>query len=151
MVSSACASWRSPASSTRASSHADGSCDDYFPFERALGALVFSTYAMTEAYMELGLQRPDLVDFFRLRGDWLRTHNETGQLANHQAFAALALYNIYQITGDDAYRRASDDFCNYASRGSTRRVVPGVRGSRPRLSHLHDRLPRQALSKIKGP
>jgi hypothetical protein len=95
----------------RASSHADGSCDDYFPFERALGALVFSTYAMTEAYMELGLQRPDLVDFFRLRGDWLRTHNETGQLANHQAFAALALYNIYQITGDDAYRRASDDFC----------------------------------------
>lgn len=94
----------------RKSSHADGSCDDYFPFERALGALVFSTYAMTESYQVLGLDRPDLVDFFRLRGDWLRNHNETGQLANHQAFAALALYNVFAITGDEAYRQASNRF-----------------------------------------
>lgn len=92
------------------SSHPDGSCDDYFPFERALGALVFSTYAMTEAYQVLDLRRPDLVDFFRRRGEWLRTHNETGQLANHQAFAALALYNVFQITGDPVYRAASDAF-----------------------------------------
>jgi hypothetical protein len=94
----------------RTSSHSDGSCDDYFPFERALGALVFSTYCMTESYMVLGLDRPDLVDFFRLRGDWLRNHNESGQLANHQAYAALALYNVYLITGDDTYRKASDAF-----------------------------------------
>lgn len=94
----------------RKSSHADGSCDDYFPYERALGALVFSTYAMTESYLELELDRPDLVDFFRLRGDWLLNHNETGQLANHQAFAALALYNVYMLTGDQKYRRGSDDF-----------------------------------------
>jgi hypothetical protein len=92
------------------SAHADGSCDDYFPFERALGALVFSLYAMTETYQVLGLDRPDLVDFFRLRGDWLRTHNETGQLANHQAFAALALYNVFLITGDPVYREASEAF-----------------------------------------
>ncbi len=92
------------------SSHADGSCDDYFPFERALGALVFSTYAMTEAYQLLDLARPDLVAFFRLRGDWLRNHNETGQLANHQALAALALYNVYLVTGDPVYREASDSF-----------------------------------------
>ncbi len=91
-------------------SHPDGSCDDYFPFERALGALVFSTYAMTESYMVLGLERPDLVAFFRKRGDWLATHNETGQLANHQAFAALALYNVYMITGDATYLSASNAF-----------------------------------------
>lgn len=91
----------------RKASHPDGSTDDYFPFERALGALVFSTYAMTESYLVLGLDRPDLIDFFRLRGDWLIAHNETGQLANHQAFAALALYNVYLLTHDEKYRAAS--------------------------------------------
>jgi hypothetical protein len=94
----------------RKTTHPDGSCDDYFPFERALGALVFSTYAMTESYMELKLERPDLIDFFRLRADWLCDHNESGQLANHQAFAALALWNVYELTGDDKYRRASNEF-----------------------------------------
>ncbi len=91
-------------------SHADGSTDDYFPYERALGAHVFSTYAMTEACIALDITRPDFIDFFRLRGDWLREHNETGQLANHQAFAALALYNVYLLTGDHRFREASDGF-----------------------------------------
>lgn len=90
--------------------HADGSCDDYFPFERALGALVFSTYAMTESYLLLDLQRADLLSFFRQRGDWLLSHNETGQLANHQAFAALALYNVYMLTGESRYKRGAMDF-----------------------------------------
>lgn len=91
-------------------SHKDSSCDDYFPFERALGALVFSTYAMTESYIELELNEPHLLEFFRKRGDWLLTHNETGQLANHQAFAALALYNVYLLTGEEKYRRGSNQF-----------------------------------------
>ncbi len=94
----------------RRSSHADGSCDDYFPFERALGALVFSLYAMTESCLELGVDRADFLDFFRLRGDWLRKHNETGKLANHQAFAALALYNVFLLTGEEKYRDASESF-----------------------------------------
>lgn len=91
-------------------SHPDGSCDDYFPFERALGALVFSTYAMTESAIELELDDPAFLSFFRLRGDWLLNHNETGQLANHQAFAALALYNVYMLTGDPRYKKGSEDF-----------------------------------------
>jgi len=94
----------------RKSSHADGTCDDYFPFEKALGALVFSTYAMTESYQVLQLECPDALDFFRLRGDWLLNHNETGQLANHQAFAALALYNIYLLTEDKRYLQGSQSF-----------------------------------------
>lgn len=91
-------------------SHPDGSCDDYFPFERALGALVFSTYAMTESYLQLGLDRPDLVEFFAKRGRWLIANNESGQLANHQALAALALYNVFLLTGDDAFRKKSDEY-----------------------------------------
>jgi hypothetical protein len=65
---------------------------------------------MTESYLELELNRPDLLDFFRKRGDWLLNNNETGQLANHQAFAALALYNVYMLTGEDKYRKGSNHF-----------------------------------------
>jgi len=90
-------------------SHSDGTCDDYFPFERAMGALVFSLYACTEAYMMLGLEDEEMVDFFRRRGDHLAQVNETGRLSNHQAFAALSAYNIYLITGDEKYRQVSDD------------------------------------------
>lgn len=92
------------------SSHANGTCDDYFPFERALGALVFSLYAMTETCLELGDKDPRRIAFFAKRGAWLLAHNETGQLANHQAFAALALYNVYMLTGDDKFRIGSDKF-----------------------------------------
>ena len=93
----------------RRSSHADGTCDDYFPYERAMGALVFSTYACTEAYIRLGLKDERIADFFRKRGDHLAQHNETGRLSNHQAFAALAAYNIFLVTGDRKYKQVSDD------------------------------------------
>jgi len=94
----------------RVSSHRDGTCDDYFPYERALGALVFSLYACTEACLVLGEQRPEWLEFFARRGDYLRTHNETGQLTNHQALAALALYNVYELTGEKRFRDGSDAF-----------------------------------------
>ncbi|MDX2176570.1 MAG: hypothetical protein SF028_08865 [Candidatus Sumerlaeia bacterium] len=92
------------------SSHADGTCDDYFPYERALGALVFSLYAMTESCLALGDRDPRRLEFFAKRGRWLISHNETGKLANHQAFAALALYNVFLCTRDEEFRRGSDQF-----------------------------------------
>lgn len=91
------------------SSHSDGTCDDYFPFERAMGALVFSLYAASEAYQLLGMRDEQVVDLFLKRVRHLERENETGQLANHQAFAALAAYNVYRITGDDRCRRVADD------------------------------------------
>jgi hypothetical protein len=90
-------------------SHKDGTCDDYFPFERAMGALVFSLYACTEAYILLSLEDERMIDFFKRRGDHLAKFNETGQLSNHQAFAALACYNVYLITGQEKYRRISEE------------------------------------------
>lgn len=92
------------------SSHRDGSCDDYFPYERALGALVFSLHAITETCLVLDEKRPHWLDFFALRADHLINHNETGQLTNHQALAALALYNTYLLTGQERFRKASDDY-----------------------------------------
>ena len=90
-------------------SYKDGTCDDYYPFERAMGALVFSLYACTESYMLLGLDDIEIVDFFKRRGDYLGRKNETGQLSNHQALAALALYNIYLLTGEEKYKKYSED------------------------------------------
>lgn len=89
------------------SSHKDGSCDDYFPFERAVGAAAFSLYAMTESYGLLELQEGDLVEFFRKRGGWLAAHQESGRLSNHQALVVLALHNVFLITGEERFRQAA--------------------------------------------
>ena len=85
------------------SSHSDGSTDDYYPFEKALGASCFSLYGCTESYIELELENPRAVDFFLKRGGWLLGHQEAGRLSNHQALCALSLYNIYRITGDNKF------------------------------------------------
>ncbi|CAG0984038.1 hypothetical protein PHYC_01925 [Phycisphaerales bacterium] len=90
-------------------SHRDGTTDDYFPFERAMGALVFSLYAAAEAYQLLGMNDPAVVDLFAKRVAHLGHENETGRLSNHQAFAALAAYNVFKITGDDRHRRVAED------------------------------------------
>jgi hypothetical protein len=89
------------------SSHGDGSCDDYFPFEKALGAAAFSLYACTEAYILLEVEDPGLIAFFRKRADWLKGRQEAGRLSNHHALVVLALHNLYRITGDPAYADAA--------------------------------------------
>ena len=91
------------------SSHADGSCDDYYPFERALGAAVFSLQAATRAYQLLELNDPELLDWFGRRAAWLINHDESGHLANHQALAALGLLRVGQITGKEQYRDAAKE------------------------------------------
>lgn len=91
------------------SSHRDGTCDDYFPFERAMGALVFSLYAASEAYQIVGMNDPQVVELFVKRCVHLSKENETGQLSNHQALAALAAYNVFKITGDDRWRRLAEE------------------------------------------
>ena len=90
------------------SSHADGSCDDYYPFERALGAAVFSLLASAKAYRLLEVDDAELIDWFRLRADWLVQNDESGRLTNHQAMAGLGLLHVAEITGDERYGRAAE-------------------------------------------
>jgi len=90
------------------SSHADGSCDDYYPFERALGAAVFSLQAAARAYQVLRLDDGELVVWLRRRAAWLMAHDESGRLSNHHALAALGLLRVAQITGEGEYREAAD-------------------------------------------
>ncbi|NLY01857.1 MAG: hypothetical protein GXY83_37705 [Rhodopirellula sp.] len=90
------------------SSHRDGSCDDYYPFERALGAAVFSLRAAACAYQLLGLDEPELIGWFRRRAEWILANDESGRLANHHALAALGLLCVAEITADSRYRAAAD-------------------------------------------
>jgi len=93
---------------TARSSRKDGSTDDYFPYERALGAAVFSLYAVTESYLLLGLEEPELVDFFKRRAHWIIRNEESGRLSNHHAIAALALHNVFLITHEGTFRQEAE-------------------------------------------
>ncbi len=73
------------------SAHADGSCDDYFPYERATGASAFSLLASMESYQLLGLQDQELLGFFARRAWWLARYHESGRLSNHHALIILCL------------------------------------------------------------
>ncbi|WP_416671695.1 hypothetical protein [Egbenema bharatensis] len=88
------------------SSHPDGSCDDYFPYERAGGAAAFSLLAGIESYLQLGLSSSQMLDFFTLRADWLAHHQESGRLTNHQALIVLCLELLSRLLKTDRWNRA---------------------------------------------
>ncbi|MGF1512175.1 MAG: hypothetical protein ACFB5Z_00545 [Elainellaceae cyanobacterium] len=91
------------------SAHPDGSCDDYFPFERAGGAAAFSLLACLDSYRLLELEDPALLQFFSRRADWLAHHQESGRLTNHQALIALCLVLTGHLLHSDRWRSASED------------------------------------------
>jgi len=88
------------------SAHPDGSCDDYFPFERAGGAAAFSLLAGLESYRRLKLQDDRMLRFFAQRADWLAHHQESGQLTNHQALIVLCLEILSRLLNTDQWDRA---------------------------------------------
>lgn len=89
------------------SSRADGSCDDYYPFERALGAAVFSFQAATRACELLQPDDAEILAWLRRRAAWIARHHETGKLANHHALAALGLGRLARLTGDSRWLAAA--------------------------------------------
>ncbi|MCK9555526.1 pectate lyase [bacterium] len=91
------------------SAHRDGSCDDYFPFERAYGATAFSLYAFAESCRLLGINDAEIIEFLEKRGKWISSRLESGKLTNHHAIAALALLLLWQLTAKENYRDAAFD------------------------------------------
>ena len=87
------------------SAHADGSCDDYFPFEKAAGAAAFSLLACLESYALLDLHDPEMLDFFSRRADWLADHRESGRLTNHQALIVLCLEKTGRLFSSDRWEK----------------------------------------------
>lgn len=88
------------------SAHGDGSCDDYFPFERAGGAAAFSLLASVDSYELMGLENGEALRFFQQRADWLAHHNESGQLTNHQALIVLCLELLAKLLNTDRWEQA---------------------------------------------
>ena len=75
--------------------HRDGSCDDYYPFERAAGAAAFSLFAALEAADILGLRAdPEIAAFLDRRAAWLAAHRESGRLSNHEALIVACLARL---------------------------------------------------------
>lgn len=87
------------------SAHPDGSCDDYFPFERAAGAAAFSLLACLESYILLDFQDEEMLRFFERRADWLAGHHESGRLTNHQALIVLCLERLGRLLNTDRWQR----------------------------------------------
>ncbi len=91
------------------SSRADGSCDDYFPFERAAGAAAFSLLASVESCELVGIEDREVHDFLRRRASWLAGHRESGRLSNHEALIALCLHRVGEVTGETTWSEAREE------------------------------------------
>ena len=90
------------------SAHSDGSCDDYYPFEKAAGAAAFSQYAMLEALQLTGIDPAPFLPFLKQRGIWLGKHQESGRLSNHEALIANGLFRLTELTGDTAFAEMAE-------------------------------------------
>ena len=88
--------------------HRDGSCDDYFPYERATGAAAFSLLACLESCRLLSLDDAALLEFFARRASWLARHEESGRLANHHALVVLCLELAGRLLGSAQWDAARD-------------------------------------------
>jgi hypothetical protein len=84
------------------SAHPDGSCDDYYPYERAAGAAAFSLLATLDAAEIIGLTDDDeIAGFFRRRASWLAHHEESGRLSNHEALICACLARMGERYGQE--------------------------------------------------
>ena len=87
------------------SAHSDGSCDDYFPFEKAGGAAAFSLLACVDSYQLMNLNNQIAIDFFGQRANWLARHQESGRLTNHQALIVLCLELLSHLLKTDRWNQ----------------------------------------------
>ncbi len=79
--------------------HRDGSNDDFYPFEKAVGSTAFTLYAMAETATVLEISDHETIEFLERRARWLATRQESGRLTNHHALVALGLGAVHKLTG----------------------------------------------------
>lgn len=91
----------------------NGSFNEWYPNENSFVVTSFSTYAVSESLIlirdELPLDEYEAVIGALVKaGDWLVGRNET-RVMNQQTGAAIALYNLYLLTGSAVYRDSSGE------------------------------------------
>ena len=89
-------------------SRPDGSLDDYYPYERALGASVFTTYALSQACIILGIENKKYNKYFFKSTSWMSKASESGLLTNHHAIEAMCYLNVYRLTKLEKYATIAD-------------------------------------------
>jgi len=91
--------------------HRDGSFDQAFPNEHSHGATAFLLHDLAE----IMLSEPSLLDSFgdilEKNGHYLIKYREThGQISNHIAGTAAALFGLWKLTKDARYRKTAEDY-----------------------------------------
>lgn len=91
----------------------DGSFDEWYPFEHSFVATAFTSYGISEALLLVkDVISPSTyqqsLEALRKSGSWLSRHDDL-VVSNHQAGAIPALYNLYLLTGEDSYRKLSQE------------------------------------------
>lgn len=84
--------------------HGNGSVDDYFPYEQAAGATVFSLIAILAALQPLAIPLASVAGPLQRRLHWLAHHQESGRLSNHEALIVLALLRASRLEGFSAWQ-----------------------------------------------
>jgi len=88
--------------------HKEGALDDYFPYERALGATAYSATALIDAALITGILPDETMHALQVTGRFLAASKEAGRLSNHLAIAACALGDLAELTGDHSWMDVSD-------------------------------------------
>jgi len=91
------------------SAHADGSCDEHFPFERQASAVASSLLACLDAYSLLGLNDAEMLQFFTHRADWLAGHRRQARDSTPLALTVLALEKAGRLLGTERWEQAKAD------------------------------------------
>lgn len=94
--------------------HHDGSFDEWYPFEQSHVATAFTSYAISESLILLDKYiskeiREQAIKSLQKAAFWLSKHYDLN-VANHNAGALAALYNIYLITDNKKWKEASKSY-----------------------------------------
>lgn len=84
----------------------NGSFDEAYPHEHSFCATSFSSFSIAKSLRLLNLDEPKVKHSLALSGDWIDIHEDAGP-TNQTIVAACALNEIFHLTNDEKYNRAS--------------------------------------------
>ncbi|MBM3253801.1 MAG: hypothetical protein FJZ16_06095 [Candidatus Omnitrophica bacterium] len=85
--------------------NSDGSVNEAYPYERSFCATSLSCCAVTEAMLMLDFNENSWLE---KTGLWLKRNNNI-EVSNQMAGAVISLYNIYLLTRDTVFKKASEE------------------------------------------
>jgi hypothetical protein len=100
----------------------NGSFNEWYPKEHSFVATAFSTYAISEAVLLLGekiREKETILSSLQKAGDWILNKNEK-RVQNQESGAAIALYNLYLLTGEKKYKKSAKEKIKFIINNQTK-------------------------------